>query len=111
MVSQQHLAAAAAHADDSRAWRWIWVLPLQLAPSMHTFASPSADWSRPGSPSQAVFLLIGKTSALTMNIAGVIKDWMLIFFSFYLFKAPVTTINLLGYAFCCRWVREAGGAH
>lgn len=26
----------------------------------------------------AVFLLIGKTSALTMNIAGVIKDWMLI---------------------------------
>ena len=23
----------------------------------------------------AVFLLIGKTSALTMNIAGVIKDW------------------------------------
>lgn len=27
------------------------------------------------SPLQAVFLLIGKTSALTMNIAGVIKDW------------------------------------
>ena len=26
----------------------------------------------------AVFLLIGKTSALTMNIAGVVKDWMLI---------------------------------
>ncbi|PNW80203.1 hypothetical protein CHLRE_08g382350v5 [Chlamydomonas reinhardtii] len=52
----------------------------------------------------AVFLLIGKTSALTMNIAGVIKDWMLIFFSFYLFKAPVTTINLLGYAFCCSGV-------
>ncbi|KXZ55498.1 hypothetical protein GPECTOR_2g1047 [Gonium pectorale] len=52
----------------------------------------------------AVFLLIGKTSALTMNIAGVIKDWMLIFFSFYLFHAPVTTINLLGYAFCCSGV-------
>ncbi|KAG2501749.1 hypothetical protein HYH03_000249 [Edaphochlamys debaryana] len=52
----------------------------------------------------AVFLLIGKTSALTMNIAGVIKDWMLIFFSFYLFKAPVTTLNLLGYAFCCSGV-------
>jgi hypothetical protein len=49
----------------------------------------------------AVFLLIGKTSALTMNIAGVIKDWMLIFFSFYLFKAPVTTLNLVGYIFCC----------
>ena len=24
----------------------------------------------------AVFLLIGKTSALTMNIAGVVKDWV-----------------------------------
>ena len=53
---------------------------------------------------QAVFLLIGKTSALTMNIAGVIKDWMLIFFSFYLFHAPVTAINLVGYAFCCSGV-------
>lgn len=39
-----------------------------------------------------------------MNIAGVIKDWMLIFFSFYLFHAPVTTLNLLGYAFCCTGV-------
>jgi hypothetical protein len=55
-----------------------------------------------GPPSQAVFLLIGKTSALTMNIAGVIKDWMLIFFSFYIFKAPLTALNLTGYAFCCR---------
>ena len=53
---------------------------------------------------QAVFLLIGKTSALTMNIAGVIKDWMLIFCSYYLFGAPVTAINLLGYVFCCSGV-------
>jgi hypothetical protein len=51
---------------------------------------------------QAVFLLIGKTSALTMNIAGVIKDWMLIFFSYYIFRAPVTKLNLAGYIFCCR---------
>ena len=50
-------------------------------------------------------MLIGKTSALTMNIAGVIKDWMLIFFSYYLFRAPVTALNLLGYAFCCTGVR------
>lgn len=55
-------------------------------------------------PLQAVFLLIGKTSALTMNIAGVIKDWMLIFFSFYVFHAPVTKLNLFGYAFCCTGV-------
>ncbi|GAX82426.1 hypothetical protein CEUSTIGMA_g9854.t1 [Chlamydomonas eustigma] len=52
----------------------------------------------------AVFLLIGKTSALTMNIAGVIKDWMLIFFSWSVFKAPVTALNLLGYLFCCSGV-------
>ena len=49
-------------------------------------------------------MLIGKTSALTMNIAGVIKDWMLIFLSYYLFRAPVTALNLLGYAFCCSGV-------
>ena len=52
----------------------------------------------------AVFLLIGKTSALTMNIAGVIKDWMLIFFSYAVFQAPVTRLNLVGYAFCCSGV-------
>lgn len=52
----------------------------------------------------AVFLLIGKTSALTMNIAGVIKDWMLIFFSYYVFQAPVTQLNLIGYVFCCAGV-------
>lgn len=34
----------------------------------------------------AVFLLIGKTSALTMNIAGVVKDWLLIGLSVWLFK-------------------------
>lgn len=75
----------------------------------------------------AVFLLIGKTSALTMNIAGVIKDWMLIMFSYYGFHAPVTQasvrppqangcnwltvsasdptqLNLLGYVFSCAGV-------
>lgn len=46
----------------------------------------------------AVFLLIGKTSALTMNIAGVIKDWLLIALSVILFKSAVTQVNLGGYA-------------
>jgi hypothetical protein len=45
----------------------------------------------------AVFLLIGKTSALTMNIAGVIKDWMLIFASQHFFGNPVTFLNYVGY--------------
>ena len=52
----------------------------------------------------AVFLLIGKTSALTMNIAGVIKDWLLIFFSYTVFHAPVTRLNMVGYIFCCTGV-------
>ena len=34
----------------------------------------------------AVFLLIGKTSALTMNIAGVVKDWILILLSYLMYK-------------------------
>jgi len=34
----------------------------------------------------AVFLLIGKTSALTMNVAGVVKDWLLIFTSVALYR-------------------------
>ncbi len=38
----------------------------------------------------AVFLLIGKTSALTMNIAGVIKDWLLIALSILIFKAQAS---------------------
>ena len=29
---------------------------------------------------------------------------MLIFFSFYVFHAPVTRLNLFGYAFCCTGV-------
>ena len=29
----------------------------------------------------SVFALVGRSSALTMNIAGVLKDWLLILFS------------------------------
>ncbi|XP_051113738.1 probable sugar phosphate/phosphate translocator At5g25400 [Andrographis paniculata] len=45
----------------------------------------------------AVFLLVGKTSALTMNVAGVVKDWLLIAFSWSVIKDSVTPINLFGY--------------
>ncbi|EFJ22888.1 hypothetical protein SELMODRAFT_169825 [Selaginella moellendorffii] len=45
----------------------------------------------------AVFLLIGKTSALTMNVAGVVKDWLLIAFSWSVIMDRVTTLNLVGY--------------
>ncbi|KAL8223417.1 hypothetical protein R6Q57_018892 [Mikania cordata] len=46
----------------------------------------------------SVFLLVGKTSALTMNVAGVVKDWLLIAFSWSVIKDTVTLINLFGYA-------------
>ncbi|XP_059276891.1 probable sugar phosphate/phosphate translocator At5g25400 [Lycium ferocissimum] len=45
----------------------------------------------------AVFLLVGKTSALTMNVAGVVKDWLLIAFSWSVIKDTVTAVNLVGY--------------
>ena len=45
----------------------------------------------------SVFLLIGKTSALTMNVAGVVKDWMLIGISVWAFNSPVSQLNLGGY--------------
>lgn len=34
----------------------------------------------------AVFMLIGKTSALTMNIGGVVKDWLLIGLSYWIYS-------------------------
>lgn len=46
----------------------------------------------------AVFLIVGKLSALTMNVAGVVKDWLLIAFSWSVIKDAVTSTNLLGYA-------------
>lgn len=45
----------------------------------------------------AVFLLIGKSSALTMNVAGVIKDWLLILLSVMMFGSPVSGLQLVGY--------------
>ncbi|XP_047323641.1 probable sugar phosphate/phosphate translocator At5g25400 [Impatiens glandulifera] len=45
----------------------------------------------------AVFLLVGKTSALTMNVAGVVKDWLLIAFSWSVIMDTVTPVNLIGY--------------
>ena len=45
----------------------------------------------------SVFLVIGATSALTMNIAGVVKDWLLISLSFLVFKDPISYTTLGGY--------------
>eukprot|EP00270_Netrium_digitus_P007194 TRINITY_DN2096_c0_g1_i1.p1 TRINITY_DN2096_c0_g1~~TRINITY_DN2096_c0_g1_i1.p1 ORF type:complete len:412 (-),score=95.21 TRINITY_DN2096_c0_g1_i1:150-1202(-) len=45
----------------------------------------------------AIYLLIGKTSALTMNVAGVVKDWLLIAFSWSVIADSLTGLNLFGY--------------
>jgi hypothetical protein len=42
-------------------------------------------WLSSAALNMSVFLLIGKTSALTMNVAGVIKDWLLILLSVIMF--------------------------
>ncbi|QDZ17904.1 triose-phosphate transporter [Chloropicon primus] len=45
----------------------------------------------------AVFLLIGKTSALTMNVSGVVKDWLIILSSVLIFKSTLTELNVIGF--------------
>ncbi|EEH56725.1 Drug/Metabolite transporter superfamily [Micromonas pusilla CCMP1545] len=48
----------------------------------------------------SIYLLIGKTSALTMNVAGPVKDWMLIYLSSLVFDAPITSTQArYAYAF------------
>lgn len=46
----------------------------------------------------AVVMLIGKTSALVLTLAGVIKDVFLVFLSMCIFGAPVTALQFLAYA-------------
>ncbi|KAG2422144.1 hypothetical protein HXX76_016251 [Chlamydomonas incerta] len=46
----------------------------------------------------SVFLLIGRSSALTMNIAGVLKDCLLIALSVLMYGSSVTSLQLAGYA-------------
>jgi hypothetical protein len=46
----------------------------------------------------STFLLIGHSSALTMNVAGVVKDLMLVYLSWALFGSPITSLNIVGYS-------------
>jgi len=45
----------------------------------------------------AVVLLIGKTSALVLTLAGVIKDILLVILSMTIFGSPVTGLQYIGY--------------
>jgi hypothetical protein len=79
-------------------WAFIEAVPLMSDPNVQ-FNAPIfiSNAAAAFGLNMSVFLLIGKTSALTMNIAGVIKDWLLIGMSVLLFHATVTPINLGGY--------------
>ncbi|KAG1672833.1 hypothetical protein FOA52_004637 [Chlamydomonas sp. UWO 241] len=46
----------------------------------------------------SVYLLIGRTSALTMNVSGLVKDWFTISGSVLLLGSVVTVTQLFGYA-------------
>lgn len=46
----------------------------------------------------AVFKIIKNLNALTLNIAGILKDCLLVSFSFFVFRSPVTGLQLCGYA-------------
>ncbi|PNH09408.1 putative sugar phosphate/phosphate translocator [Tetrabaena socialis] len=70
--------------------------------------NPETEWRIPGgwlllsaftafALNMSVFMLIGRSSALTMNVAGVIKDWLLILLSVMLYRSPVATLQLCGY--------------
>lgn len=47
----------------------------------------------------SIFLVIGRTGAVTIRVAGVLKDWILIALSTLIFpESTITTLNIVGYA-------------
>lgn len=47
----------------------------------------------------STFLVIGRTGAVTIRVAGVMKDWILIALSTVLFpESTITGLNITGYA-------------
>jgi hypothetical protein len=45
-----------------------------------------------------VLLLISRTSALTLSVGGVAKDWLLVGLGVAMYSSPVTRLNLEGYS-------------
>ena len=47
----------------------------------------------------SIFLVIGRTGAVTVRVAGVLKDWILITLSTVIFpESTITGLNIIGYA-------------
>jgi heme/copper-type cytochrome/quinol oxidase subunit 3 len=46
----------------------------------------------------SIFLVIGRTGAVTIRVAGVLKDWILIALSTIIFpESTITGLNIIGY--------------
>jgi len=46
----------------------------------------------------SIFLVIGRTGAVTIRVAGVLKDWILIALSTVIFpESTITGLNIIGY--------------
>ncbi|KAI8464549.1 MAG: triose-phosphate transporter family-domain-containing protein [Monoraphidium minutum] len=80
------------------------LLPFALLEARPVFDTPSLPGGRLLASAAAafalncsVFLLVGRTSALTMNVAGVVKDWGLIAASVMLYRSVVTRTQVIGY--------------
>ncbi|KAL6571725.1 hypothetical protein OROHE_003368 [Orobanche hederae] len=67
----------------------------------------------------SIFLVIGRTGAVTVRVAGVLKDWVLIALSTVVFpESTITGLNIIGYAIALSGVvlynylkvKEAGGS-
>lgn len=56
----------------------------------------------------STFLVIGRTGAVTIRVAGVLKDWLLISLSTVLFpESKITGLNVIGYAIgICFFITE-----
>lgn len=54
----------------------------------------------------SIFLVIGRTGAVTIRVAGVLKDWILIALSTVIFpESTITGLNIIGYGigkFCLK---------
>jgi hypothetical protein len=77
------LPCAAATPRSALLWRLAARRPASRAARPHRAPQSPAP---PAALNMSVFLLIGKTSALTMNVAGVLKDWLLIIVSVLMYK-------------------------
>jgi hypothetical protein len=78
-------------------WGVLWVNFWGILDAAQTPSRPTQTTGVGLTERPTVFLVVGKTSALTLNVAGVVKDWLLIGFSWSVIKDTMTAVNLVGY--------------